>query len=119
MRYELARLLDDQFQIAGFGVGLVTRVRFNTVEEPVPPAAPEIPAAEAPLQPAETAEAEPVAEIPFAEKWVSSGHADASAEAFRHWDEDDTAVKERRPATKKLAMLNETLDVLARKDLPI
>lgn len=32
-------------------------------------------------------------------------------------DEDDAAVKERRPATKKLAMLNETLDVLARKDL--
>ena len=32
-------------------------------------------------------------------------------------DDDDVAVKERRPATKKLAMLNETLDVLARKDL--
>ena len=32
-------------------------------------------------------------------------------------DDDDAAVKERRPATKKLAMLNETLDVLARKDL--
>ena len=36
--------------------------------------------------------AEPVAEIPFAEKWVSSGHADTEAEAFRHWDEDDPAV---------------------------
>jgi hypothetical protein len=37
-------------------------------------------------------EAEPVAQIPFAEKWVASGHADAEAEAFRHWDEDDPAV---------------------------
>jgi hypothetical protein len=36
--------------------------------------------------------AEPVAEIPFAELWVGSGHADTEAEAFRHWDEDDPAV---------------------------
>ena len=28
-------------------------------------------------------------EIPFEELWASSGHADAEAEAFRHWDEDD------------------------------
>jgi hypothetical protein len=35
---------------------------------------------------------EPVAEIPFAEQWVSSGHADTEAEAFRHWDEDDPPV---------------------------
>jgi transcription factor SPN1 len=32
-------------------------------------------------------------------------------------DDDDVAVKEKRPATNKLAMLNETLDLLARKDL--
>lgn len=31
-------------------------------------------------------------EIPFLEAWKTSGHADASAEAFRHWDEDDPAV---------------------------
>ena len=31
-------------------------------------------------------------EIPALEAWKSSGHADASAEAFRHWDEDDPAV---------------------------
>ena len=37
-------------------------------------------------------EAEPVAEIPFAAMWVGSGHADAGAEAFVHWDEDDPAV---------------------------
>ena len=29
-----------------------------------------------------------VAEVPFEAQWVSSGHADATAEAFRHWDED-------------------------------
>jgi hypothetical protein len=37
-------------------------------------------------------EAEPVAEIPFAAMWVGSGHADAEAEAFVHWDEDDPPV---------------------------
>jgi hypothetical protein len=26
---------------------------------------------------------------PFEEEWVESAHADAEAEAFRHWDEDD------------------------------
>ncbi len=29
--------------------------------------------------------------VPFEELWAESGHADASAEAFRHWDEDDPA----------------------------
>jgi hypothetical protein len=33
-----------------------------------------------------------VDEIPFVEKWAGSGHNDAEAEAFRHWDEDDPAV---------------------------
>lgn len=36
--------------------------------------------------------AQPVAEIPFAELWISSPHADTEAEAFRHWDEDDPPV---------------------------
>lgn len=31
-------------------------------------------------------------EVPFAEQWASSGHADQEAEAFRHWDEDDPAI---------------------------
>jgi cytochrome c1/nitrate reductase cytochrome c-type subunit len=31
-------------------------------------------------------------EIPFLEQWSGSGHADAEAEAFTHWDEDDPAV---------------------------
>jgi hypothetical protein len=30
-------------------------------------------------------------EIPFLEEWLSSGHADASAEAFVHWDEESPA----------------------------
>lgn len=32
-----------------------------------------------------------VSTIPFEEQWASSGHADASAEAFVHWNEDDPA----------------------------
>ncbi|MCA9872243.1 MAG: hypothetical protein KC441_01255 [Anaerolineales bacterium] len=32
-----------------------------------------------------------VANIPFEEEWLSSGHADAMAEAFVHWDADDPA----------------------------
>ncbi len=30
-----------------------------------------------------------VSGVPYQELWVASGHADATAEAFRHWDEDD------------------------------
>ncbi|GAB4537430.1 MAG: hypothetical protein Kow0063_24200 [Anaerolineae bacterium] len=37
-------------------------------------------------------EPEPTLEIPFLEEWMASGHANAEAEAFRHWDEDDPAV---------------------------
>jgi hypothetical protein len=32
-----------------------------------------------------------VAVVPFEEQWASSPHADASAEAFVHWNEDDPA----------------------------
>jgi len=34
-------------------------------------------------------EVPPGPEVPFQEMWAGSGHADAEAEAFRHWDEDD------------------------------
>jgi hypothetical protein len=34
-------------------------------------------------------EAAPAVEVPFEAVWAGSGHADAEAEAFRHWDEDD------------------------------
>lgn len=29
-----------------------------------------------------------VADVPYEQAWVDSGHADATAEAFRHWDEE-------------------------------
>ncbi|WP_420640781.1 cytochrome c3 family protein [Candidatus Leptofilum sp.] len=32
-----------------------------------------------------------ISTIPFEAQWAASGHADASAEAFVHWDEDDPA----------------------------
>ncbi len=58
--------------------------------EPCPtlPAPEECPECEVPEVPACPA---PV-ERPFEAQWKSSGHADASAEAFVHWDEDDPAV---------------------------
>ena len=40
----------------------------------------------------ETGDTEPPPlEVPFLEEWQSSGHADATAEAFIHWNEDDPA----------------------------
>ncbi len=38
--------------------------------------------------------AEPMAavEVPFEEQWAGSGHADDTAEAFNHWNEDDPAI---------------------------
>ncbi len=35
---------------------------------------------------------EPTVAVPFLADWEGSGHNDATAEAFRHWDEDDPAV---------------------------
>ncbi len=63
------------------------------VECPDCPACPEAECPEAPACP----EAEPCPEyeamLPGIEAaWAGSGHADATAEAFRHWDEDDPAV---------------------------
>jgi hypothetical protein len=34
----------------------------------------------------------PGPEVPYEELWATSGHADVSAEAFRHWDAEDPAV---------------------------
>jgi hypothetical protein len=46
-----------------------------------------------PTEPAATATPEGPAEmpleVPFEAEWAGSPHADASAEAFRHWDEED------------------------------
>jgi hypothetical protein len=33
-----------------------------------------------------------VKDVPYQELWVNSGHADAAAEAFRHWDSSDPQV---------------------------
>ena len=41
----------------------------------------------APAEPTEAPAPELV--VPYEEAWASSPHADASAEAFRHWDEED------------------------------
>ncbi len=46
------------------------------------------------LGPADSAVAQEGVEVPFLEEWQESGHADASAEAFVHWDEDDPQVVE-------------------------
>jgi hypothetical protein len=54
------------------------------------PAAPECPSVECPTCPEAPACPTPVvAEVPHEEAWANSAHADATAEAFRHWDEDD------------------------------
>jgi hypothetical protein len=37
-------------------------------------------------------EPEPTIEVPFLAQWEESGHNDAEAEAFVHWNEDDPAV---------------------------
>jgi len=46
---------------------------------PTVEACPEAPACPTPV----------VADVPFEQAWVNSGHADATAEAFRHWDTAD------------------------------
>ena len=35
--------------------------------------------------------ATPPIEVPFEQEWAGSGHADAAAEAFVHWDEESPA----------------------------
>lgn len=47
--------------------------------------------AAAPLQDAEPVSVPVTVTVPFLEEWMSSAHADASSEAFRHWDEEDPA----------------------------
>ncbi|MBC8331728.1 MAG: hypothetical protein H8E28_07080 [Anaerolineae bacterium] len=62
-------------------------------ESPAEPAAADCPEADCPECPEPEACPEPlVSDVPFAEEWAGSPHADSAAEAFRHWDEDDPAV---------------------------
>ena len=64
-------------------IGLV--VTFGTAEAAQTPKAAAIPAQEA-------GATEPVSvTVPFLEDWMGSGHADVTAEAFNHWNEDDPA----------------------------
>lgn len=46
---------------------------------------------EVPVEPEVEEPPEPAVVVPFEEDWASSAHADASAEAFVHWNEDDPA----------------------------
>ncbi len=56
-------------------------------ECPVATPCPEQPEA-APCPECEACPEPVVADVPNEAKWAASGHADATAEAFRHWDED-------------------------------
>jgi hypothetical protein len=58
---------------------------------PPTPECPECPPSPTCPPPPTPEEEEPAAEVPFLDLWTGSGHADETAEAFRHWDEDDPA----------------------------
>lgn len=68
----------------------------TTVATPVPcPTCPEAPACQEPEVCPECPEPEVClssVEAPYEALWMTSAHADSSAEAFVHWDEDDPAV---------------------------
>lgn len=44
------------------------------------------------VEPCAEAAGGPVEDVPYAEAWAASAHADAEAEAFVHWNEEDPAV---------------------------
>jgi len=57
------------------------------------PAAVSVDCPDCPECPEETDCAAPLGgTVPFEEDWAGSGHADSSAEAFRHWDEEDDGL---------------------------
>jgi len=66
-------------------LGVVTFLAACGTSEPATPC----PELECPDCPEVSCPEPVVADVPYEELWVSSGHADAEAEAFRHWDEDD------------------------------
>ena len=67
-------------------IGLL--VSFGTAQAAPNPTAASLPAQEAAATDAVTVT------IPFLEDWMGSGHADRTAEAFNHWNEDDPAEVE-------------------------
>ena len=58
----------------------------QTTLTPCPSCPPPAPAATAGPVPTAAPTAKPAAEAPFSELWAASGHADAKAEAFVHWN---------------------------------
>jgi len=65
----------------------VTRVVTETVEVPVDVPGPEVEVTRI----VEVEAPSTVPEVPFDDEWLSSAHADVTAEAFNHWNEDDPA----------------------------
>ena len=43
-----------------------------------------------------------VAEVPYEAQWAASGHADATADAFRHWDDDGMLIRAVPPVTQRV-----------------
>ncbi len=89
------------FVVLALGLGLALASCASAPEEtkssvePVAaePTTAECPEADCPTCPEPEACPEPlVSNVPFAEDWAGSPHADSAAEAFRHWDEEDPAV---------------------------
>ena len=62
----------------------------GSTECPEPEPCPEVdcPETECPETECPTLECPETVAVPFEDLWMESGHADAEAEAFRHWDED-------------------------------
>ncbi len=101
-----------KFFVVAVGLLLLGLILVGCGATPEPcPECPECPAAECPepepcpdCPEAECPEPEPcpdcpeaacpesAVEVPFLELWAGSGHANAEAEAFVHWNEDDPAV---------------------------
>jgi hypothetical protein len=83
------KLLPLSIAILGVGVVLLLGA-CGPGETPTPQVIKETVEVEVPVT--VTPQAGAVQEIPFEEMWASSAHADAEAEAFTHWDEDDPPV---------------------------
>lgn len=79
------------FVIASLVLIFVFTIAACTQGEKTPASSPEDQATTEPC-PTEAACPELTTDIPFYAQWIDSGHADSSAEAFRHWDEESPKV---------------------------
>lgn len=80
-------------RLMGLGLVLVLGLLLAACQGPtqvVPPTQPAPPEPTSP-PPEPTATALPALEIPFEDEWADSAHANAEAEAFVHWNEEDPA----------------------------